>query len=73
MLGLNFLRKADVCLGKLCNLLFFKNLSKRNLSISYKRILLIKLWGLGNLTVIWPLIYKIKKKYKRSEKSKENR
>ncbi len=33
---------------------------------NYKKILLIKLWGLGNLAVIWPLVNKIKEKYPQS-------
>lgn len=57
-----FLRKLDYYLGKLCNSILPFSFSNKDIKRPYKIILLIKLWGLGNLTVIWPLIYKIKEK-----------
>lgn len=57
-----FLRKLDNYLGKLCNSIFPSSSSNKDIKRPYKIILLIKLWGLGNLTVAWPLIYKIKEK-----------
>lgn len=61
MSDFNFLRKLDVHLGRICNLLFRPKCC--NNEVFYKKILLIKFWGLGNLTIIWPLVYKIKETY----------
>jgi len=65
MIRLFLLRKIDIYLGGFCNLLFHPK-RRKNKSF-YKKILLIKLWGLGNLTIIWPLIYKIKERYPDSQ------
>lgn len=62
MLNLYLLRKLDVCLGKFYSLTLRPKPHYKD-EVNYKRILLIKLWGLGNLTIIFPLIYKIKQKY----------
>ncbi|MDD5195783.1 MAG: glycosyltransferase family 9 protein [Candidatus Omnitrophica bacterium] len=56
-----FLRKLDIYLGRVCNLLIRQKYCSNK--IFCRKILLIKLWGLGNLTIIWPLVYKIKEKY----------
>lgn len=63
---ITLLRYIDNFLGKILSdifkkPLFFKENKKDNIEI--RKILLIKLWGLGNLTVILPLVYKIKEKY----------
>jgi len=60
------LRGIDFLLGKLLFGIFkstplFKKRKINNVEI--KKIFLIKFWGLGNLTIIWPLVYKIKEKY----------
>lgn len=57
-----WLRRLDFYMGKFCNRMFLLKHPQKTIVGSYKKILLIKLWGLGNLTVIWPLIYKIKGK-----------
>lgn len=62
-----FLRKLDFYLGKLCGQILPQSVfSDARDKLIYKKIFLIKLWGLGNLTIIWPLIYKIKEKYPHS-------
>ena len=60
------LRQIDFYLGKILTIAFkpillFKKGNPENVNI--KKILLIKFWGLGNLTLIWPLVDKIKEKY----------
>ncbi len=60
------LRRIDYHLGKLLYIIFglsglFKNVRKNTNTV--KKILLIRLWGLGNLTIIFPLIQKLKIKY----------
>ncbi|MDO8603002.1 MAG: glycosyltransferase family 9 protein [Candidatus Omnitrophota bacterium] len=42
------------------------SLSKDAHKASCRKILLIKLWGLGNLAVLWPLVNKIKESYPNS-------
>jgi len=62
-----FLRKLDLYLGKFCNRVFPQSVFKNaHIKFIYKKIFLIKLWGLGNLAIIWPLIYKIKERYPNS-------
>jgi len=62
-MSFNFLRILDLYLGKFCHAVFRMPKSKEVHTASCKKILLIKLWGLGNLVVLWPLVYKIKEKY----------
>lgn len=66
----NFLRYLDMFLGKIAHLFFSRSVHRKNETPNggtvIKKILLIKLWGLGNLTIIWPLVYKLKEKYKDS-------
>jgi heptosyltransferase-3 len=57
---INIYRFIDKVLG-LHFVLFFKK--KQQGGRVLKKVLLIKLWGLGNLAVIWPLTYEIKEKY----------
>lgn len=63
MKSFSLLRSTDILIGKFCNLAFSLKKPKITPKDYYAKILLIKLWGLGNLTVIWPLINRIKEKY----------
>ncbi|HIE43194.1 MAG TPA: glycosyltransferase family 9 protein [Candidatus Omnitrophica bacterium] len=58
------LRVIDIFLGRILSVAFeiFPS-NKRIKTPAIRKILLIKLWGLGNLTIIWPLVYKIREKY----------
>ncbi|MFH1854635.1 MAG: glycosyltransferase family 9 protein [Candidatus Omnitrophota bacterium] len=61
------LRYIDILLGRILYSIFnqapFLNKSADNINGAVKKILLIKLWGIGNLTIIWPLIHKIREAY----------
>jgi len=61
------LRYVDSLLGKvLCYILKTRLQRKHQQDYSnttIQKILLIRLRGMGNLTLIWPLIYRIKKHY----------
>ena len=67
MARFNLLRKLDILLGRFCSIASILSKQKITQTTNYKKILLIKLWGLGNLTVIWPLINRIKEKYPQSQ------
>lgn len=66
----NYLRRIDCFLGKtaviLMRLLNVKPLES-NIGVNIKKILCIKLWGFGNLVVIYPLLNKLKDKFPESE------
>lgn len=64
----NILRGLDFFIGRvLSRLLRLSPSSSRKEGLvdidTAKKILLVKLWGLGNLSIIWPLINKIKRRY----------
>jgi ADP-heptose:LPS heptosyltransferase len=63
----NRLRKLDYLIGRILFLLFCKlgvRFTHDGGSVkSVKKILVIKLWGLGNLVIIYPLLYKIKERF----------
>lgn len=62
------LRRLDCLIGRVAYFIFcfFRiDLKKRNriISLKVKKIICIKLWGLGNLTILYPLIYRLKEKF----------
>ncbi|HTY44833.1 MAG TPA: glycosyltransferase family 9 protein [Patescibacteria group bacterium] len=64
----NQLRRLDCLLGKLLCLPFFLSgagSGKKTPSFpeGVKKIACIKLWGLGNLAIIYPLLYRIKERF----------
>jgi len=66
----NALRRIDYFFGKACyylRWLLFLKCSKRIAEVEIKKILCIKLWGLGNLAIIYPLILKIKEKFPKAK------
>ena len=62
----NTFRRLDRSFGKIIycfRRLFASRLGEPNKKTKIKKILCIKLWGLGNLVVIYPLVLKIKEKF----------
>jgi ADP-heptose:LPS heptosyltransferase len=68
---INLLRRLDCFIGKSAYLYLrcrrAGTRKKMPAASAVKKILCIKLWGLGNLTVIYPLLYKLKERYPNAE------
>ncbi len=62
-----YLRLLDYLIGRVSLFIFYifriKTEYRPNMPVAVKRIICIKLWGLGNLTIIYPLLYKIKERF----------
>ena len=69
MKGFYFLQNLDFYLARICNLLLPPNNNDNKLHTVNppKKLLIIKLWGIGNLVIIWPLINEIKHKFPSSD------
>ncbi len=60
----NCMRRLDYLLGRIAaSGLYFRHNDRRIIPSRIAKILCIKLWGLGNLAIIYPLLPKIKEKF----------